>query len=148
MNLLGSDLYDLDLLTILIVYLLLSYGESAVGVFAFGQGFLIDLFSGGLQGLFTSLYLAVFGAVHLGRRLFDLEGVKGRMIVIFLAVLLRKALFVFFQSIFAGDMVYSRSFILISAASALITGLVAPVFFSLFDFVRGVALSEALEEQT
>jgi hypothetical protein len=61
-GILGLNLADLDLLTILIAYLFLFYGQTATVVFVFGQGILIDLFSGGLNGLFTFLYPAPEGA--------------------------------------------------------------------------------------
>ena len=38
----GLEFFDLDLLTIITAYLFLSYGQTAAGTFAFGQGFLID----------------------------------------------------------------------------------------------------------
>jgi hypothetical protein len=59
-------LFNLDLLTIMIAYLFLLYGGTIAATFAFGQGFLIDLFSGGLDGLFALLYLSVFGGIYLG----------------------------------------------------------------------------------
>lgn len=77
MSIVGLNLADLDLLTIIIAYLFLFYGQTATVIFAFGQGILIDLFSGGLHGLFTFLYLCVFGGVYLGSQFFNLQHPRG-----------------------------------------------------------------------
>ena len=138
-NFIGSDYFDFDLLTILISYLFMFYGNLAVGVFAFGQGFLIDLFSGGLHGLFACLYLCVFVSILLCLRFLDLRGVIGQVIIITLAVLLKKILFLVVLTVFAFEIYFEKTFIWISAASALITGLVAPFVFSLFDAILGVS---------
>ena len=73
LNLTGSEYLTLDLLTIITAYLFLSYRKMVAGSFAFFQGLLIDIFSGGMHGLYTSLYLSVFGGIYLGSRFFDLQ---------------------------------------------------------------------------
>ncbi|UCF83261.1 MAG: hypothetical protein JSV50_19120 [Desulfobacteraceae bacterium] len=137
----GSNLVDLDLLTILIAYLFLFYGKSATATFAFGQGILMDLFSGGLHGLFTLLYLGVYGGILLGYRFFDLQGPKGQMIIISLAVLLRELLFFIMLTVFYQDIVFSKDFLIVSGVLAIGTGLIAPILFYVFDCLR-VDLSE------
>jgi rod shape-determining protein MreD len=136
MNLMGSNLVDLDLVTILIAYLFLFYGKSATATFAFGQGILMDLFSGGLHGLFTLLYLGVYGGILLGYRFFDLQGPKGQMIIISLAVLLRELLFFIMLTVFYQDAVFSRDFLVVSGVLAIGTGLIAPILFYVFDCLR------------
>lgn len=136
MNLMGSNLVDLDLLTILIAYLFLFYGKTATATFAFGQGILTDLFSGGLHGLFTLLYLGVYGGILLGYRFFDLQGPKGQMIIISLAVLLRELLFFIMLTVFYQDIVFSKDFLVVSGVLAIVTGLTAPILFYVFDCLR------------
>ena len=136
MNLMGSNLVDLDLLTILIAYLFLFYGKTATATFAFGQGILMDLFSGGLHGLFTLLYLGVYCGILLGYRFFDLQGPKGQMIIISLAVLLRELLFFIMLTVFYQDIVVSKDFLLVSGVLAIVTGLIAPILFYVFDCLR------------
>ena len=82
--------FNVDLVIILIVYLLISYGEMGAGIFAFGQGLLIDIFSGGLLGLFTLLYLIIFLGMKLGSSSFNLLAVRGQIFIISLAVLIIK----------------------------------------------------------
>ena len=136
MNLMGSNLVDLDLLTILIAYLFLFYGKTATATFAFGQGILMDLFSGGLHGLFTLLYLGVYCGILLGYRFFDLQGPKGQMIIISLAVLLRELLFFIMLTVFYQDIVFSKDFLVVSGVLAIVTGLIAPILFYVFDCLR------------
>ena len=133
MNLIGSDSFDLDFLTILIAYLFLFYRPVPVGWFAFGQGLLIDLFSGGLHGLFTLLYLGVLGGIHLGSRFFNPQGPKGQVLIITLAVLLKKALLLLVLNALSPELVFSRFFLWTSGISAIITGVFGPILFYLFN---------------
>jgi len=148
MNLMGSDSFDLDFLTILIAYLFLFYRPVPVGWFAFGQGLLIDLFSGGFHGLFTLLYLCVLGGIHLGSRFFNPQGPKGQVIIITLSVLLKKALLLMVLNAFSRELVFSKFFLWASGASAVSTGVVGPILFYLFNRLRGVSFEDALSPST
>ncbi|MCP4664827.1 MAG: rod shape-determining protein MreD [Deltaproteobacteria bacterium] len=148
MNLIGSDSFDLDVLTIFIAYLFLFYRSVPVGWFAFGQGLLIDIFSGGFHGLFTFLYLVVFGGIRLGARFFNPQGPKGQMIIIALAVLLKKALLLMVVNAFSRELVFSTYFLFSSAASAIATGMAGPILFSLLNRLRGVSFEDALSPST
>ncbi|MDZ7698977.1 MAG: hypothetical protein U5R49_19305 [Deltaproteobacteria bacterium] len=61
----GMQVFDLNVLIILTAYLFLIYGATASCGFALGQGVLIDIFSGGLEGLFTSVYFGVFVSIYV-----------------------------------------------------------------------------------
>ena len=134
----GFDFFDLDFLAILTAYLFLTFGQIAAGIFALGQGFLIDVFSGGLQGLFTASYLSVFFVVLLGSRFFNLLIPKGQIIIVSLAVLLKNAMLLILLRIFSQDIVHSKALLLVSLVSICGTGLVAPLFFQLFNHFRGI----------
>ena len=138
----GGDIFDLDLLTILIAYLFLHYGHTATGAYAFVQGFLIDLFSGGLYGLFTFLYLGVFWSINLGCRFFNLLTFRGQMMIVALAVLLKKILFLAVPMIFSMEIPFSRHYFWTSMTCIFFTALAAPVIFRLFNFLRAVAVSD------
>jgi rod shape-determining protein MreD len=138
-NALGLGLFDFDLLTIITVYLFLFCGQTFSGIFALGQGLLMDLFSGGPNGLFAALYMAVFGAIYLGYRLFNLQGAKGQMLLITSVVLLKEALFFAGLSVFSVDAVFSESYLWISAISAMATGVMGPMLFQLFDGLRAIS---------
>ena len=134
----GLDFFDLDFLVILTAYLLLAFGQIPAGVFALGQGFLIDVFSGGLHGLFTAAYLSVFFVLLLGSRFFNLLNPKGQIIIVSLSVLLKNAALLTLLRIFSQDIVYPKTLLLISLVSICVTGLTAPLFFQLFNHVRGI----------
>jgi rod shape-determining protein MreD len=138
-NFVGSDLFELDFLTIIIAYFLLYYGQTAAVTFAFGQGLLIDLFSGGLKGLFTFIYLGVVGAIYLGSRFFNLQYPQGQGLMICLAVLAKKLLLLIVLSGFSTEPFFSRSFMLMSLTSAIGTGLMGPLVFCLFTRLWGVS---------
>jgi len=137
MNLAGVDVFDLDLFAIIIAYLFLSYGQAPAASFAFGQGLLIDLLSGGIHGLFTFIYLSVFGCIYLGSQLFNLEYPKGQILLISSVVLLKKILLLLVLSTFSREIFFPRSFLSVSVASAICTGLLAAILFYLFNVLRG-----------
>lgn len=138
MNLIDLDLFEFDLLIIIIAYLYWFYGKTVSGSFAFGQGLLIDIFSGGLHGLFTFLYFVVFLGVCLGARIFNLQDMKGQTILILLLVLLKKSIFFLVLTIFSTEVVFSKSFLLDFVASAIGTGLITPIFFYIFNRLRAI----------
>ncbi len=140
----GLNLTDLDLLTIIIAYLFLFYGQTATVMFAFGQGILIDLFSGGLHGLFTFLYLCVFGGVYLGSQFFNLQHPRGQMIIVALAVLLKKVMFFMMLTVFYHRLAFSKDFLWVSGLLVMGTGLISPILFYLFDCLRADSLEDTL----
>ena len=144
MSIVGLNLADLDLLTIIIAYLFLFYGQTATVIFAFGQGILIDLFSGGLHGLFTFLYLCVFGGVYLGSQFFNLQHPRGQMIIVALAVLLKKVMFFMMLTVFYHRLAFSKDFLLVSGFLVVGTGLISPILFYLFDCLRVDSLEDTL----
>jgi len=138
MNFVGSGLMGLDILIILTAYLFLLYGQTAAGIFAFGQGFLMDLFSGGLDGLFVFLYLSAFWGMCLSSRFFNLKDAKGQAIIISIAVVMKKTIFFVVLILFSQNTVFSNSYLWVSGAAAIITGLIAPLLFYLFDRLRAI----------
>lgn len=143
MNITAFSYFDLDLITIFIAYFVLFYGQIAVGAFAFGQGLLIDVMSYGLNGCFTLLYLSVFWIVYLGCKLFDIREIKGQIIIISMAVFLKKLIFFFLLIIFSIKVDFSLSFALMSVISAIVTGFFAPFVFYLLNLLMDVNLKES-----
>lgn len=143
LNLTGSEYLTIDFLTIITAYLFLTYRKMVGGSFAFFQGLVIDIFSGGLHGLYTSLYLIVFGSIYLGSRFFDLQQPQGQLILTALAVLLKQSLFLIGLALFSSGISYPNSFIWISVISAALTGVAAPVLFYIFKNMQAYPLHEA-----
>ena len=148
MNLIGSNLFDLDFLSIVTAYLFLYYGAIGAGVFAFWQGFLIDLFSGGLNGLSALLYLVVVGGLYLSSLVFDLRNPRGQIIIVGFLVLLKKIAHFVVLWLFSLDAGVSKTFLLISGASIFATGLFAPFVFCLFDWLRGITSGDESAGET
>jgi len=140
MNLAGADVFELDLFAVIIAYLFLFYGRVPAATFAFCQGLLIDLLSGGIHGLFTFIYLSIFGCIYLGSRLFNLEYPKGQVLLISSVVLLKKILLLLVLGTFSQEVFFPKFFFLASVVSAISTGIVAPIVFYLFNRVRSLFL--------
>ena len=123
----GLDPFDLDFLAIATAYIFLFYGQMGAGAFALGQGLFMDIFSGGLHGLCAALYLCVFVGIYLGSRFFNLQEPRGQIIIVVLSVLLKMMVFQAILGVFYRGSSISRSFLLLSAVSVIITGLITLV---------------------
>jgi len=124
--------FDVDLVIIFIAFLFAFYGDIGAGIFALGQGLLIDIFSAGLLGLFTFLYLIIFIVIRLGSRFFNLRTPKGIIIIISVAVIIKKILFVTLLYLFSLESIFPFSFFVASVSSAICSGLISPFLFYLF----------------
>jgi hypothetical protein len=131
----GIHFFDIDLVIIIITYLLLIDREKGAGVFALGQGLLIDVYSGGPLGLFTLLYLILFLGIHIGSGLLDIRSIKGQAIIILLAVLLKGGLLFSFLYIFSLEIHFSYSTLWAFAGSGACSGFVGPLFLRVFQWI-------------
>jgi rod shape-determining protein MreD len=134
-------LIDVDIVVVFIVYLLMFYGEMWVGIFAFGQGLIIDIFSGGMLGLFALLYLIVFFIIKIVSRPFDIYSITGQMAIIYIAVLLKNILMVLFVYIFSMEIALSFFDFLVFIFSAICSGLLAPIIFYLLNLLNRFSIS-------
>ena len=140
-NFLGSEIYAPDLIAALAAYLFLIYGRTGACIFAVSQGLVMDLFSGGVQGLFVFIYLGVFGAIWLGSGFFDLQSSKGQILILFFAMIV-KSIFFFvvvgtvFQKSVSGAFLLSLGFL------TLITALVTPIIFYIFNMLRSLLFDD------
>jgi hypothetical protein len=130
------SLFDVDLVVIIMAYLLVFYGATGAGIFAISQGFLVDVFSGGLLGLFTLLYLTVFLGMNLGFRFLDLRSAKGQIIIIWLAVLVKGILMFTFLKTFRLEIHVSFLVLWGFVLSAACSGLLGPFGFYLLNQLR------------
>lgn len=123
---------EFDFLAILIAFLFMCYGDTPAGVFAFGQGLFMDLFSGGMAGMFGGVYLGAFGVIYLTCRFFHLHRPRGQIVIVSCAVLVKKLIFLLLVTAFSLEIAFLSAYLLESLASAVITGLLAPFFFIFF----------------
>ncbi|MFC1823347.1 rod shape-determining protein MreD [Thermodesulfobacteriota bacterium] len=133
MNQIRPSLFDVDLVTMTLAYLILSYGGIRAGFFAFGLGLLKDLFTAGLLGLFTIIYLFAYFIIQLGSRFFDLNSAGGQMIIISLTVFLERIIFLLFLYLFAFEVDLSTSNLGTFVTTAIYSGLLAPILFYFFN---------------
>ena len=87
------------------------------------------------MGLFALLYLVVFLAIQMGSRFFHLQSFKGLMILILLAVLLRKLMLLGLLELFSFPIHFSWPTYVSFGISALVSGILAPPFFALLNHV-------------
>ena len=138
----GMGIFDFDLLTLLTGYLFLSFGRTQAGVFALGQGLLIDIFSSGPDGLSAFIYVSVFLGIYLGSLFFNFQTVKGQIIIVSLAVFLKHATLQAASVLFFGSMVLSTPLFFAAAVSIIGTGLLTPLLYGFFDRLRGIPAGE------
>jgi cell shape-determining protein MreD len=133
--------FDVDLGAAMIAYVMISFGSTWAGVFALGQGIIMDLFSAGPLGLFPLLYLIVFLSIQWGCRFFDLHSSSGQAILVCIAVCLKSSILLLLLSIFSYSVSGSSSVMLLLGASAVATGLVSPICFQVLDRLRRVFIT-------
>ena len=138
MHAVAADFLDFDLLTIVIAYLLMTYGHGASSAFAFGQGLFIDVVSGGPQGLFTLIYLAVFWALYFGSRFFELNHPRSQILLVAIAIFLKEILLIGMLDLLVPRVIVMRSFPLMVLGSTMVTALSAPLLFGFFDYLLGL----------
>jgi len=128
--------FNVDLIIILLIYIFAFYSEKGAGIFAFGMGMLMDLFSGVLFGFYTLIYLSVFLAVRFGSKPLDLTSTGTQMIAVSLAVLLKGILMLAFLHLFSLRTVFLLTDYLMIIFSIMISGLIAPFLFYLFNYLN------------
>jgi rod shape-determining protein MreD len=130
---------DMDLVIVLTAYILIRHGACGAAIFVFVQGILVDLFSAGILGLYTLIYLLAFLSINFGCRFFDLLSPRGQISLIALAVFLKQILFLAAMEAFSLEIILSASVFLSFALSAIVTGLIAPAIFYIFNHIEGVS---------
>ena len=128
--------FNVDLVILFIVYLYIFYGDIGAGIFAFGQGLMIDVFSGGILGLFTIVYMIIFIVVKIGSYPFHLGSVEGQIIFISLATLSKEFLLIMFMYLFSLEIILSIAVLSALFSSSIFTGLFAPALFFILNRIN------------
>lgn len=126
-------LFEVDLVTIMTGYLLISHGQVWSGLFAFGQGLLMDCYSAGLVGLFTLLYMTAFLGISIGSRFFDPDSPRSMILLVTVAVLIKGLLFMVLLNAFSFETGFHPSSLLSILLSAVISGILAPFVGQVFN---------------
>jgi len=138
----GVGIFDLDLITLLTGYLFLSLGSIQAGIFALGQGLLMDIFSSGPNGLSALIYVGVFWGIYFGSLFFNLQTENGQIIIVSLTIFIKNATWQGVTALLFGDFVFSPSFFYTATVSIIGTGLLTPLLYTVFDRLRGVPAGE------
>jgi len=125
--------FDVSLVVITIAYFMTWHGDYWAGSFALFMGLLMDVLSAAPLGLFSVIYVLVFLGVKAGDALFDLQAFKGQTIVVFLAVLLKKFLFLGFLQLLDLEFTLGAAIIFGMICSAFFTAVAAPAVFFFYD---------------
>ncbi len=124
------EVFEVDLLSVMIAYLFAAYGQVPATLFALGQGFFMDLYAGGLKGLFGFLYLITYAGIHLSSRFFHIQSVSGQIMIVAQAVLVKKIMFFVLLKLTSQGRSPELMDLWHAALAALTTGLVTPLVFS------------------
>ncbi len=126
-------LFEVDFVTIMTGYLLISHGQVWSGLFAFGQGLIMDCYSAGLVGLFTLLHMTAFLGMSIGSRFFDPDSPRSMILLVTLAVLIKGLLFMVLLKAFSFETGFHPSLVISISLSAVISGILAPVVGQVFN---------------
>jgi rod shape-determining protein MreD len=124
---------NIDFIVILMVYLLGRRCKTGAGVFALGQGLLMDIFSGGIWGFNALLYLLIYMFIKIIARPFDLLSFAGQLAVVFLGVLAKGILIILLFYVFSLNSGFSGHDALLLLVSAICSGVIAPFVLILVD---------------
>ncbi|MFO7783179.1 MAG: hypothetical protein ACQET7_03415 [Thermodesulfobacteriota bacterium] len=133
-----SGYFDVDLVAIILAYLIAWHGDSWAGIFALGTGLLTDVLSAAPLGLFSVIHLILFLGIRIGDAVLDVQSIKGQLIVVFLAVFLRKLMFIGLLNLFSLRAFLDAQILFALFCSAVFTAVAAPAVFLGFDTVGTV----------
>ncbi len=142
MNLVNLESLDVDLVIVFIIFLFVFNGVTGAGIFAFGQGLITDILSGGILGLYTLIYLIVFLTINIFSRPLDLFSPGGQIAITSMAVLLKEALLITLLHLFSMEMNISFANLLSFVSSILCSGLIAPILFYLINYFVDIFMGE------
>ncbi|MBW1709137.1 MAG: rod shape-determining protein MreD [Deltaproteobacteria bacterium] len=130
-----------NLILILIVYLGMAIPLITGSILIVCFGLLTDTASGGPAGLFTIVYLLIFGITVLMRQRLEPTTIFYQMIVILLLAVLAETMIWCILSIYGWplEIIFAPSrglFIVAQGVSVLLTAFVSPVFFWFFERIR------------
>ena len=110
----------------------------AACIFALWQGIFVDLYSGGMHGLFTFLYLTVFGGIWYGSRFFNLQSPKGQFVILIIALAIKKIFLFSMLAAFSRHVIFTYTFWWAALGSILCTGLITPLLFCFLDYLKAI----------
>jgi rod shape-determining protein MreD len=128
-----------DLMLILTLWLVFSYPPLSGGILVFVLGYLLDVFSGNSFGLYPFSRVLLFYVLYHFKDHFYLEGVVSQFFLTFISALVEGLFLTVLLVIFNPHplQTFYGTWATVLLPQALFTGLISPLFFSLFE--RGAA---------
>ena len=124
-----------DIVLILVLYLGFSYPAIPGGILAFGLGCLVDLFSGNSLGLYAFTRPLIFFVARLFRSHFYWEGISFQFVSVFIFALLEGwIILLLVAGLHQGPFHRPSTAMIHFLPQAVLTSLIAPVLFSLFNW--------------
>ena len=137
-----------DFIVIFTIYLFLFYGSKVAVLFAFTQGFILDLFSVGSKGVFTLTYLIGFAIAVLLFRFIDPRHPKGQIFSTFIYMITGHCIFLVCMLLFANYSFINISALISLILHAAITAFLSPAVFFLINISRTSIFGEKQESLT
>lgn len=137
-----------DIIVIFTIYLFLFYGPRVAVLFAFTQGFLLDLFSVGPKCLFTLTYLVGFTSAFLLFRVIDPRHPKGQIFITLIYMISGHCIFLICMLLFNNYSFANISILISLILHAIITALFSPAVFFLINISRLPFFGETRESLT
>jgi rod shape-determining protein MreD len=124
-----------DFMLIFTLYLGFSSPPVLGAILAFFTGYFVDLFSGNTYGLYTFSRPVLFYGAYLFKSKFYMEGFFSQFIFVFVAAFLEGALLLMLLTLLSQEPLldFYPSFLLSLFPQSLVTALVTPVLFALFQ---------------
>jgi rod shape-determining protein MreD len=124
-----------DFMLIFTLYLGFSSPPVLGAILAFFMGYFLDLFSGNTFGVYTFSRPVLFYGAYLFKSKFYMEGFLSQFIFVFLAVFLEGALLLMLLTLLSPEPLldFYPSFLLSLFPQSMLTALVTPVLFALFQ---------------
>jgi hypothetical protein len=118
--------FDVDLVAVLVAYMVARHGDSRAGGFALGMGLFTDVLSAAPLGLFSLLNLVLFLGIRLGDAFVDVGSIKGQLIIVSLAVVLKKFMFIGLLNLFSLRAAVDARILSVFLFSAVFTAMLSP----------------------
>jgi rod shape-determining protein MreD len=124
-----------DLMLIFTLWIIFSFPPLSGGILVFALGYLLDLFSGNSFGLYTFSRILLFCVLYRFKDHFYLEGFVSQFFLVFISAFLEGLLLTVFLVILNPYPLraFYGTWAAVLLPQAVFTGLISPLFFSLFE---------------
>ncbi len=125
-----------DFIIVAVIYINLREKESVIGeLSAFLMGLTADILSGGLMGLNAFTFTALAFVINTIKENITIEKYFSVFLFVSIAAIANEFLFLLFQRIFVGEIMFFKDFFTLAIPGCLYSGLLAPLLYFGLDKV-------------